>query len=176
MAFKHKSGILGLQAIADTAGGITREGTVYPPWPLGSRVVAEDATYGIGEFVFLKGVANTVVGSVVQFDEDAGTTALLDTDVADTLIGPVAVAMSANVADQYGWYQVRGKGVAKGAASLADGAKVFATATAGTADDSGVVSAQIIGAKTASALDTPSTGLFEIELDHPWIGVEDTAP
>jgi len=171
MAFKHKSGILGLQAIADTVVGITREGTVYPPWPLGSRVVAEDATYGIGEFVYLKGVASTVVGSVVQFNEDEGTTALLDSDVADTLIGPVAVAMSINVADQYGWYQVRGKGVALGAASLADGAKVFPTATAGTVDDSGTGGQQIVGAKTASALDTPSTGFFEIELDHPWIGV-----
>lgn len=50
-------------------------------------------------WVYLKGVANTVEGSVVTFDE-AGVTTLL----AANAKGPVAVAGAAIVASKYGWY------------------------------------------------------------------------
>ena len=75
--------------------------------PLGTRVQAKDPTYGVGEFIYLAGVASTVTGSWVTFDQDGNTTALL----AANAIGPVAVAMGANVASSYGWYQIYGKAV-----------------------------------------------------------------
>lgn len=133
--------------------------------PLGSIASATDETYGAGEFIYLAGVASTVVGSVVTYNMDDGTTTLA---VADA-IGPVAVAMSINVAAQYGWYQIQGKGVAKVLAGFADNANCFLTATAGSVDDADVAGDFVSGMKGASAIDTPSTGLAEVELSRPFV-------
>lgn len=133
--------------------------------PLLTRVRAVDPTYGPGEFIYLKGVATTAVGSWVTFNEDDGTTALL----AANAIGPVAVAMSANVANQYGWYQISGKAVGKALAAFADNANVYATATAGSVDDAVVAGDRVKGAVGASAIGTPSAGLAEIELARPFM-------
>jgi len=84
-------------------------------------------------------------------------------------IGRVALAMSINIGSQYGWYQISGKGVGKVAASFADNGLVFATATAGTADDAVVAGDRVKQCIGASAIDTPSTGLAEMELDHPFM-------
>lgn len=133
--------------------------------PLGMRIRATDASYGEGEFIYLKGLAATAIGTVVTFNHDDGTTALL----AANAIGPVGVAMSANVADQYGWYQVYGKGVAKVLAAFADNANCYATATAGSIDDAVVAGDLVKNMKGASAIDTPATGLAEIEMQHPFM-------
>jgi hypothetical protein len=137
-------------------------------FPLGLTVKAKDLAstdYGVGEFIYLKGVASTAVGSVVTFNRDDHSTALLAADAK----GPVAVAMSANVASQYGWYQIRGKAVAKVLASFADNADCYATSTAGSIDDAVVAGDVIVGAKSASAIGTPSSGLAEIEIDNPFV-------
>jgi hypothetical protein len=81
---------------------------------LGTIVAAKDATLGNGEFIYLKGAANTVVGSVVMYDESGATTTLVPT-TGTSFAAPVAVAMSANTAGSYGWYQIQGTAVlAKG--------------------------------------------------------------
>ena len=41
---------------------------------IGTIVEAIDPTYGMGEFVYLNGLASTVVGSVVTFDQTNGVT------------------------------------------------------------------------------------------------------
>ena len=130
---------------------------------LGDRFKCSDATYGPGEFIYLQGVASTAVGSWVTFNQDDGTTALL----AANAIGPVAVAMSANVADQYGWYQIYGKAVAKALTGFADNGNVYATATTGSVDDAIVAGDRVKNAKGASAVDTPSAGLAEFEIQYP---------
>lgn len=135
---------------------------------LGTIVQAEDrddTQYGAGEFVYAKGVDSTAVGSWVTFNEDDWSTALLAADA----IGRVGVAMSANVANQYGWYQISGKAVGKALASYADNALVYATATAGSIDDAVVAGDRVKRAKSASAVDTPSTGLAEFEIDRPFM-------
>jgi len=147
---------LGIQPIADTS--------TTKRHPLGKRVKARHETYGEGEFVYLKGVASTVVGSWATINMDDGTTALL----AANAIGPVGVSMSANVADQYGWYQVYGKAVGKVLAGYVDNALVWATATAGSVDDAVVDGDMVHLAKGASAIDTPSTGLAEFEIHYPY--------
>lgn len=133
--------------------------------PLGTIVRAKDPTYGEGEFIYLLGLASTAVGSWVTYNMDDGSTTLL----AANAIGPVAVAMSANVASQYGWYQIQGKSVGKALASYADNALVYATATAGSVDDAVVAGDRVKRAKGASAVDTPSTGLAEFEIDRPFM-------
>lgn len=132
--------------------------------PLGTIVRATDPTYGAGEFIYLKGVASTAVGSWVTYNMDDGSTALL----AANAIGAVGVAMSANVASQYGWYQISGKAVGKALASYADNGLVYATATAGSIDDAVVSGDRVKNARGASAVDTPSTGLAEFEINRPF--------
>ncbi len=132
--------------------------------PLGTRVRAVDATYGEGEFIYLLGVASTAVGSWVHFNADDYSTAL----AAANGIGPVATAMSANVAWWYGWYQIYGKAVGKALAGYADNAAVYLTATAGSVDDAVVDGDMVHNAKGASAVGTPSTGLAEFEIQYPY--------
>ncbi len=146
---------VGLQPIADTETTAKHE--------LGKVVQARSLTYGAGEFIYLKGVASTAVGSIVTYSADDFSTALL----AANAIGPVAVAMSANVANQYGWYQIKGKAVGKVLASFADNANCYATATAGSIDDAIVAGDRVKGMKGASAIGTPSAGLAELEIEYP---------
>lgn len=134
--------------------------------PLGTIVRAKDSAttnYGVGEFIYLQGVASTAVGSAVVYNADDFSTTLASANA----VGPVAFAMSANVANQYGWYQIGGKAVGKVLASFADNADCYVTATAGSIDDADVAGDYIRRCKGASAIDTPSTGLAELEIARP---------
>jgi hypothetical protein len=159
MAFFVTEGRIISQPIANT------ETTQAPDIALGTRVKAFDPVYLAGEFIYLKGVASTVVGSFVTFNEDDGTTALL----AANAIGPVAVAMSINVAGQFGWYQIGGKAVGKTLAGFLDDANVYATATAGSVDDAVVAGDRVKCCKGASAVGVPSAGLAEYEIQYPFM-------
>jgi len=145
------------QAIADTSTTAKAE--------LGLIVKAKDPTYGFGEFIYLKGASSTAVGTWVTYNADDNSTTLL----AANAIGPVAVAMSANVASQYGWYQISGKAIGKALAGYVDNALVYATATAGSVDDAVVAGDRVKLALGASALGTPSTGLAEFEIQRPYM-------
>ena len=120
------------------------------------------------EYVYLQGVASVVAGSWVAFDE-LGVTSLLDTDVAATMISPIAVAQAAvDATTEYGWFMVRGTCLANVEASFADNSKIFAHATAGSSDDSGTAGNQILGAYGRSAISgTQAT----VQLSYPICGV-----
>lgn len=134
--------------------------------PLGTSVTATDPVYGMGTFIYLKGVASTVVGSLVDYDQYLGTTAL---SPATGGVGPVAVAMSANVANQYGWYQVQGSAVVKAPNAMTVGADVFSlAATPGSVDDAAVNGEQILNAKVTTTTGTPSSGLAVIQIAWPF--------
>ena len=114
--------LAGAQPIADTS--------TTQKHPLGTIAVATDPTYGQAEFIYLLGVASTVVGSIVSYNATTYQTAL---GVAVSLVPrPMAVAMSANVASQYGWYQISGLAVCakSSAVSFAAGAAVGVLSTA----------------------------------------------
>lgn len=158
MAFKITDPLVGAQPIAysDTTQNHL----------LGTIVRAEDPTYGAGEFIYLKGVASTVVGSMVDFDPYLATTAL---SPATGGVGPVAVAMSANVASQYGWYQIAGVAAVKAPNAMTAGADVFSlAATPGSIDDAQVNGEQIVNAKVSTTTGTPSTGLALIVINRPF--------
>ena len=157
MAYIITDNVAGTQGIADTS--------TTQKHPLGTLVRAKDPTYGEGEFIYLSGVASTVLGSWVTVHEDGFTTTLL----AANDIGRTAISMSINVASQWGWYQISGKAVGKALASYADNALVYATATAGSIDDAVVAGDRVKQAISASAVDTPSTGLAEFEMDRPFM-------
>lgn len=132
---------------------------------LGRIVKANDPVYFSGEFIYLKGHDTTAVGTWVTYNMDDGSTTLL----AANAIGPVAVAMSANVTGSYGWYQISGKAIGKALTAYADNGLVYATATAGSIDDAVVAGDRVKNALGASAVGTPSTGLAEFEIARPWM-------
>ena len=158
--FVSNNGFVIPQAIADTS--------TVQLLPLGTRVKADDVAstnYGEGEFIYLKGVASTAIGSCVLINPDDWSTSLL----AANNIGDVAFAMSANPASSFGWYQIYGKAVGKVLAGFADDANCYGTATAGSIDDAIVAGDRIKKCKGASAIDTPSTGLAELEIAYPFV-------
>ena len=104
------------QAIADTS---TTQNN-----PLGTIIEGTDATLGGAEFIYLLGVASTAIGSVVTYNPSTYQTALAP--VGTNKPEPIAVAMSANVAASYGWYQIAGIATVKktSAISLAAGVAI----------------------------------------------------
>ena len=157
MAYVITNPILGTQPIANTE--------TVQKHPLGLIVSGVDPVYGGGEFIYLSGVASTVLGSWVTYNPDDFSTTLL----AANAIGPVGVAMSINVASQYGWYQISGKAIGKALVSFADNANVYGTGTAGSVDDAVVAGDRVQCCKGASAVDTPSAGLAEFEIARPFV-------
>lgn len=137
---------LGLQPIEDTSTTAQHS--------LGKIVRAKHETYGEGEFIYLLGVASTVVGSVVTYDASTHLTVL--SAVGGNIPRPVAIAMSANVASQYGWYQIGGIAVVKKqcTVSLAAGAAVGVLSTgliAGTGSGKEISGAAVAAVASATA-------------------------
>ena len=98
MAYAITSPLIGAQPIADTSTTQNHR--------LGTIVQAFDSSYGVGEFIYLLGVASTAVGDAVTYNATTGQTTRSAVGANKSL--PVAFAMSANVASQYGWYQISG--------------------------------------------------------------------
>jgi hypothetical protein len=163
MAYVFQTPQLGMQPIAATV--LTAATTAPKVWKHGDIVRAVDPTYGSGEFIYLKGLAATAIGTWVTYNADDYTTTLL----AANAIGPVAIAMSANLADYSGWYQIGGKAIGLVLASFADNANVYATATPGSVDDAVVAGDRVQNAKGASAIGTPSGSFAEFEIQRPFI-------
>lgn len=159
MAYTIVEDAIGLQAIAVT--------DTVKNHKLGTIVRAEDPTYGAGEFIYLKGVASTVVGSLVVYDQYLATTTLAPATGGK---GSVAVAMSANVANQYGWYQIAGSAAVKAPNAMTAGADVFMlAATAGSVDDAQVNGEQVVNAVVSTTTGTPSSGLALIQINRPFL-------
>jgi len=158
MAYTIQNPLAGFQPIAVT--------DTVQNHALGYMVKATDPVYGLGEFIYLKGVASTVVGSMVDYDQYLNTTVL---SPATGGTGSVAVAMSANVASQYGWYQIEGSAVVKAPNAMTPGAEVFSlAATPGSVDDAAVAGEQILNAKVSTTTGTPGTGLGVIQINRPF--------
>ncbi|MEQ1572780.1 MAG: hypothetical protein ABL993_00905 [Vicinamibacterales bacterium] len=163
MTYKAVGPWMGMQALTDTS--------TVQNHPLGTKVVGIDnnpaaSNKGEGEFIYLKGIASTVEGSLVDYDITLGVTALSPATGGE---GPVAVSMSANVANQYGWYQVRGCAAVKAPNAAVVGAGVYMlAATPGSVDDAVVASEQILNAKFTTTTGTPSSGLAVIEINYPF--------
>lgn len=149
---------IGLQALVNT--------DTVQNHTLGTIVNATDPVYGSGEFIYLKGIASTVVGSLVDYDQYLGTTALAPATLGT---GPVAVAMSANVALQYGWYQISGAAAVRAPNAAVVGAEVWMlAATPGSVDDAVVAGEQVLGAKFSTTTGTPSAGLAIVQISRPF--------
>ena len=140
--------------------------------PLGTRIRATDPTYGEGEFIYLLGVASTVVGSLVIYNKTTHQTALTTTTNGKNKGIPVAVAMAATVAGEYGWYRITGNAVIKKTTvSVNPGVPIYlaADASPGRFKVLASVGQQILGAQTANlttVVTTTSTVVVTISRPH----------
>ena len=164
MAYSFTENRAGMLQIANTDAGVTMaNGTSAiptPPATLGQVVRAFDPTYGEGEFILLVGVASTVVGSLVTYNTTTYQTALSPNTA--NLAQPVAVAMSANLAASFGWYQIGGLAVIKKTAVATNaGVSVFQSATAGRIMATAASGKAILGAKSAN-LATVASGVSTV--------------
>ena len=143
MAFYATESYIVEQHIADTS--------TTAKHALGTVVRAKDTTYGQGEFIYLLGVASTIVGALVRYNATTYQTALLSVANGKNKGVPVAVAMGANVASSYGWYQINGNAVIKKTSvAVTPQVPIFISATDGRLKVTASAGQQILGAQTAN--------------------------
>lgn len=155
MTFRVSSPILGV------AANLTEVETTAQ-FPLGTIIEATSPTFGAGEFIYLKGVASTVAGSIVNYRGTTWQTAL--GYAGENVPAPLAIAMGACIADRYGWYQISGIATAAKACtvSFAAAAKVAVGSSSGLAVAS--LSGQEIMGAYVSAVASATAGRVTVAL------------
>lgn len=175
MAYTPVENREGIQPIAVTNGSLPSQYQVgQSPFfgqnhPLGTIIRAYDPTLGEGEFIYLQGVASTVVGSLVTYDQVNAKTVLAPNTA--NLAQPVAVAMSANVASQFGWYQISGAAVIKKTATkINPGVQIFLSATAGSIQSTAASGKEVLNAITINTATVASaTGTVTVQINRPFL-------
>ena len=113
------------------------------------------------EFIYLQGVASTVAGDWVVYNEDYETTRLTANEV-----GPVAIAMAAiNATTSYGWYQIFGVNEISRTDTISADKSLYIDGSTGRADDLGVAGDLIIGAYSMPA-DTSNVATVFLVYPH----------
>ena len=158
MAYTIVENQSGLLQIATIDAGVTSPGGVSsgttsviptPPNVLGKIVRADDPTYGEGEFILLLGVAATEVGLVVKYNATTYQTAVVTNSTVQDV--PVAVAMSANLAGTFGWYQIAGNAlIKKTAVAVTPQVTLFLSGTAGRVKVLASAGLQVVAARSAN--------------------------
>jgi hypothetical protein len=159
--FTPTTTLLGIQPIAMTS--------TVQNHPEGTIVEAFDPTLGGGEFIYLKGAASTAIGNLVTYDPLNHTTALSPNTA--NLAQPVAVAMSANVANQWGWYQIEGPAVIlKTAVKVSPSVALYQSATTGRVMSTAASGKELVNARSVNAATVASaTSTITALLDRPFL-------
>ena len=149
--------------------------TAIPAFRLGSVGGYDDPSVGYQEFVY--GRANgAVTGLGYACVEETGNDFALIT-VTKTTPGTagfgsrVGVAQAAMADNEYGWFQVYGKGALRTLASAAKGTRLNTTATGGALDDDATAGSEavfgvVIGTATGGAEATNTDAIFS----YPTVG------
>lgn len=138
--------------------------------PVGMEIRAFDQTIGTGEFIYLKGVVGTVVGSLVTYDIANSTTALSPNTA--NLGQPVAVSMSANVALGFGWYQIGGPAVISKITTVnfLPTVRVYQSATTGSVTSLSAAGKEIVNCRTTNAATVASAvTTINVIIDRPFM-------
>ena len=114
-------------------------------------------------YIYMLGVASTIVGSWVTYDEDYATTLL----VGDAK-GPVAVSMGVNVASKYGWYQIFGKCEACVITTTSADTTIGFETTAGYVGDGKAAGDMIYGAMCRES-SASTTGVYTCQICYPFV-------
>ena len=162
MTFKMNNITIGSQQITDTSSTQLH--------PLGSIIRAVDPSLGEGEFIYLKGVTGTIVGTVVTYDTStlgAGATTLIVADAS----GPVAVAMAITVGSTFGWYGIQGTFSVDTVANSAEAAPSVKNpgreTTDGKVGDGRAAGDEINNFFQRVA--TTAAAVVEHQIDHPYV-------
>ncbi len=166
----HEAGFLPIGVIDTgtlTASSVSSGSTTTIPTPPavpGQIVKGFDPVYGMGEFILLKGVASTAVGSLVIFNTTSYTTTLCP--VTANLGSPVAISMTANTSSSnWSWYQIEGVAVvAKSAVGLASNVAIGVSSTGKVGTSAS--GKQILGARTANST-VSATTTVQLILNRP---------
>ncbi len=149
--------------------------TGVPSWRLGTIGGYDDPVNGYQEFIY--GRADGAVTGLgflcveaTGFDFAMATT----TTTAPGASGPgsrCGAAQAALADNQYGWFQIYGKGSVRTLASAAKGTQLNSTATGGAVDDDATAGAEVInglviGTATGGAAATNADALFS----YPTVG------
>lgn len=159
MAYKYTGPMLGGTQLTDVDVTTARH-------PLGTIVKGIDASYGEGEFIYLKGVTSCAAGHLVSYD--VGFTAALHTTELDKP-RPVAVALAAvDAATKFGWFQISGRAIVKKAnsVSFAAGAALGGGSGLAVAVASGIILNGALVAVVASAKSDVTTVQVMINRPH----------
>ena len=123
---------------------------------------------GDAEYIYCKGVASTIAGSVVYISDDGSYNTALLTTAAGAAPRRLAVAKAAIGNNQYGWYQTKGYCASiAGLASCAASAALYTSGTDGYVDDDSASQHAIHGMVFNTAVGG-SNGVTDGMLDHPW--------
>lgn len=163
MAYQSTETRIGTQPIANTE--------TTAKHALGTRIKMVDPVYGEGEFIYLKGVASTVVGSVVTWDGASSGTPTYQTVLAPAtanLAQPVAVSMSANIAAQFGWYQLSGNAVIATNGTLAAGPGPVYLVGSGQITSVATAGKQMVNARNCTATGTPAANQAVVQIERPF--------
>lgn len=164
MAYSPQDVWAGIQPIAQAANtGTTNH-------PLGMIVRAVDPTLGVGEFIYLLGVASNTVGSLVTYNQLTGAVTLSPT--SGNKAQPVAVSMNANTSTTTGsWYQIGGAAVIKKTAvKISPAVPLYLSATSGrvkAVQSAGLQLLNVISINAATVLSATST--ITAQIDRPFI-------
>lgn len=136
--------------------------------PVGSRAKGIDAYGGDAEYIYLKGITATIVGSVVTYEAITGVTALIVADMS----GPVAVATAIVDANtKFGWYCIQGKVdtdvVANSAAAAAGAKNPGRETTDGKVGDGRAAGDEIANFFQLTA--TTAAAIVPCAIDHPYV-------
>ncbi len=132
--------------------------------PVGLRVQGFDSTGNIAEYIYLKGVTSTIVGSVVTYDQ-AGATLL----IAANAVGLVAVATGITVGSTWGWYGICGVFLTDVVANSAAAGALGRETTDGKVGDGFAAGDQIFGALMGNVA-TTAAAVVLCQYMYPFVG------
>lgn len=165
--------------MAQATIGISKDAIVaatgVPAFRLGTIGGYDDPTNGYQEFVYGRANGAVTAAGYVCVEETGFDFALIN--VTKTTPGTagfgsrVAVAQAALADNEYGWFQIFGKGSARTLASAAKGTRLNTTGTNGALDDDGGVGSEaifgiVLGTATGGAEATNADAI----LAYPTVG------
>lgn len=131
--------------------------------PLGTVVQVNDATYGDGLVMYVKGAASVESKEWCTWDQHNGAIVR----GAANGKGTVGITIATLTASYYGWIARKGVFSGQCLTQFADNGKVFFTGTAGAVDDASVAGDLISGA-VGRSLTGVDSGWALFELDCPF--------
>lgn len=164
------------EAIIGLAASKVTGASAVPEFRLGSRGGYDHPTYGYQEFVYGRANGAVTDAGYVCVELTGFDFALIT--VTQTTAGTaghgsrVGVAQAALADNEYGWFQVYGKGSVRTLASAAKGTRLNDTATGGALDDDATAGSEaingiVLGTATGGAAATNTDAVIV----YPTVGV-----